>query len=486
MTAVVKRSIRLKEFPANSKDIYYPSERFFSSTSLDPKKAYYIETDSEGYLSNSHKIEFSRSIYLLGDSSVENLFCNEGERFSNILQELIIKNDYCNPVVNTGYSGGTTLTSLNVLINKIAIQNAGIVILFLPSNDEKVLRCDEKYWSQDKYFGNIVPESENRISPSSKIIEDVEDMKKLVLAARYFCDLFGIKFFLGSVLHNGNINNLLSDFSLSEGIDYIDVGNNFFEVKDFYDNVHLNEIGSSKLGHFIFDKVKNYLDVKDHRDDDGSVSVLKIIYSSNEDLIVDFCLLKDDIFICNKDNPFLKTKISIRLQSTNGRDVERNIVLKSNRSLTNEDLIISDAIGNIRSFSVACLSSKKIKKSLFLKNFHRKYISFNSENKKFEFFDELKNINCNPIYIEFNEGLWYLKCSLLEQEKDYFVNFIDDVFLSLDRNNFSLKYLFNSDFQCGVIRNFKGLNMTCLVSDSYYFKVDHMKSFEKIYPISIF
>tara|TARA_R110000796_G_scaffold252457_1_gene386866 strand:- start:20 stop:496 length:477 start_codon:yes stop_codon:yes gene_type:complete len=145
----LNRVVRLKEWGCNLKTFKRPSGKQISlATSELEEKDYDLNTDVNGFITNSllsDRCLREKDIVLLGDSYVESLFVDEDRRMNAVIEKLAPNVN----VLNGGYSGATSLHLVNIVVNKVIPLNPAYVVIFVPTNDQRVQFIENGYWNKD-------------------------------------------------------------------------------------------------------------------------------------------------------------------------------------------------------------------------------------------------------------------------------------------------------------------------------------------------
>lgn len=117
------RAIRLREHPALLQmEIPIEGEAPFSST--------HFRTDANGYiLPHGGNENASQAIYFVGGSTTECYNMPETSRFPHLVGNLLNKSGKNVKTINAGVSGNHSLSSLNVILNKIAPNKPKAIVL---------------------------------------------------------------------------------------------------------------------------------------------------------------------------------------------------------------------------------------------------------------------------------------------------------------------------------------------------------------------
>lgn len=284
----MKRSIRLKEHSLNSSRIINPSEIQLEQCPSLLNKGYVLNTDENGFIKSGNLFDSSdRTTIMLGDSFVESSFLDEKDRFPSIIErrDREFGSKKFGRVLNAGVSGSTSLNLLNCLINKIVPLKPSIIIFVLPSNDSSVHRLSTTYWNDSEYYSNIIPSSGNDAVGGFDGNLQKPDFTRIAESILEICNIFNIELFFSTCayagVYTGNfipnkykskswfeanvnarklLNEKLRTLSIIKKVPLIDLemkisGDNSL----FYDDLHLNEIGSSKVAEFFFEEISKII-----------------------------------------------------------------------------------------------------------------------------------------------------------------------------------------------------------------------------------
>ncbi|MEZ2903264.1 SGNH/GDSL hydrolase family protein [Acinetobacter terrestris] len=269
----LKRSIRLKEFFPNLSKLYRPSSDYLQSApklSNDSNDSYVVMSNNEGYMISNNEYFSESKFYLLGDSTVENLYVDCDSRIHHLLEYYFLQKKIPIEVLNAGYSGSNLLGLFNVLLNKIGKNYNNFdrtVILFIPSNDFTSFLYKESYWNGTQRHANIIPHS-GIFNSTQNINSNIFDLLNILELFISFCKMYNINLYISGVIFYDNasyksellnkINGLVKDKCAEKGVKYLNISE---EMKDdysyFYDDHHLVASGSKKIADYLFDFLKN-------------------------------------------------------------------------------------------------------------------------------------------------------------------------------------------------------------------------------------
>lgn len=282
----MNRVIRLKEWGCNKSTIKKPAENQISNaTKALELKDYALNTDANGFIINSlHNLRGIRSknLVLLGDSFVESLFVDEDKRMNAILEDELT--DY--KVLNGGYSGATSLHLLNVIVNKVIPLNPNFVVIFVPTNDQRIKSVENGYWNKDQRLSSVIPNSKGAVLvddyPVNNFSSSVEKMLEVI---HFTLNAYEIKHCFGTTPHRQileqddewfklksvnlrsygakvaqrkQVNSVCRDFCLKRNIALIDLETELSEFNHyFYDDLHLTNQSSPIVGAKISDRLQS-------------------------------------------------------------------------------------------------------------------------------------------------------------------------------------------------------------------------------------
>lgn len=226
---------------------------------------YFQEADNEGYLISGNYNTSGKRIFLMGDSTIENIFVAPDSRVNYTLEKEILKNNYNYSVLNTAISGETILHIFNVIINKIARFKNSTIVLTIPSNDFYALQMKQSYWNGHKDFGNIIPV--NYDEEKNNLIDiNLKHQIAMLNSIKEFCKVFEIKLLISGIIYNDEkndfkkINELVKNWCLKKSVPYLPLSE-LLSQKDelFYDDLHFNNYGAKIAGKELFKLAAPYL-----------------------------------------------------------------------------------------------------------------------------------------------------------------------------------------------------------------------------------
>ena len=262
-----KRQIRLKEFQANIHRTYTPDESYLNARPrLDKNSAYVVRTDANGYIiSGTHQCS-SRTIVLMGDSFVENLYIDEDKRIASQLERMLLTNGYDFQVLNAGVSGTTNLNATNLLLNKIVYHAPKAIVFVTSSNDLAALRYESGYSNSSKFHGNLVPEDLSEGWTKSSVGENISQVVDNLKVVNFICKLNNIDFYVCTypeIQSNEDlklINSNVRAFAANEFVDLIDLDKLIMKNDIYYyDKLHVSHVGATVAAKSIFEHIKGSL-----------------------------------------------------------------------------------------------------------------------------------------------------------------------------------------------------------------------------------
>lgn len=151
-----QRSIRLREYTPNTNTTYFSHDAtnpFFETYSFYGK-ASSVVTDEHGFLIAQHfknHEDPDLQIAFLGGSTTECLIVDEEKRFPLVVGNRLSNDTTKVNVYNGGVSGGHSMHSLDVLINKVVPLRPDICVMMHNINDLNILLRQYGYFGPEKY-----------------------------------------------------------------------------------------------------------------------------------------------------------------------------------------------------------------------------------------------------------------------------------------------------------------------------------------------
>ncbi|CAI8779683.1 SGNH/GDSL hydrolase family protein [Pseudomonas sp. IT-P291] len=262
-----KRQIRLKEFQPNIHKVYSPDASYLDSRPrLDRGTSYVVRTDKNGYIISGTHQSSTRSIVLMGDSFVENIYIDEDKRIASQLERMLLSNGYDYQVLNSGVSGTTNLNATNLLLNKIAYHSPEAIVFVTSSNDLAALRYESGYSNRSKFHGNLVPEDSSEAWANSSVEENIDQLSKNLKIISLICKLHEIDFYICTypeIQVNEDlrlINSRVRSFAMDEAVKLIDLDKLIMRNDIYYyDKLHVSHVGATVAAKSIFECIKDSL-----------------------------------------------------------------------------------------------------------------------------------------------------------------------------------------------------------------------------------
>lgn len=280
---MTKRFLRLKEHQPSQTGAWTTTQDYLNRTdgSLSEGK-YEYETLPGGFLGTGteHSSELP-TVFMVGDSFVESSFSSPELRFASQIDSGITTHN----IVNSGYSGTTTLQAVLLILGKLPAyaQENDTVLLFIPKSDANTLPLDGGYWNSSRTYSPIVP---NDFETSWKASS--ADLKSLLNALAAFLEGIGLKLLFATSPHrNGDFssdgwlrlayrrNRAVYDkrVELRKSLDeqvrgiasdldvpLLDLSKMYSDRSElFYDELHLNNSGQIEVAGSISEFIKNHL-----------------------------------------------------------------------------------------------------------------------------------------------------------------------------------------------------------------------------------
>lgn len=279
---VKKRYIRLKEWPVSSITFKEPTDDYISKAEGLEKKKYKIQTCPNGFMltksaAMDHECRDAWDKWVfLGASFVESLFVEDGFRFTDCLERQLQEEGRKKYFLNGGYSGATTLHSLNIFLNKVLpLAPEKLFFSVCAHNDSNAIRFSRTYWSEDNLKSSIIP---SNIKESQRDKIETKDLGVLLHILKESCRVSGVELYLGTIPFRKNIddifiksrypnikaflravsnrsvvNDYVRDWSYENQVPLIDVDKEMSGFEKFsMDELHMNAAGSKKFSDILF------------------------------------------------------------------------------------------------------------------------------------------------------------------------------------------------------------------------------------------
>ena len=160
-------------------------------------------------------------------------------------------------------SGNHIFSIIFTILAKIIPLNPSYILLILPCIDLSVSRLAKGYWNEDKNYSIFFNISDQKEILSPIDIKNLNEKKYFLLIDLFIniLNTFSINYYIfnrpyktnHSILNN--MNKYIEEYCLQKKYNFINF-NSYFNGDDnidnyFYDNLHLNEYGSIKLGNIL-------------------------------------------------------------------------------------------------------------------------------------------------------------------------------------------------------------------------------------------
>ncbi|WP_456734380.1 glycosyltransferase [Bradyrhizobium sp. USDA 3364] len=265
-----KRTIRLKEYPANISLSHTPSDEYVESRKHSlVRKPYLLETDAIGFIRGSKSPAVAaQSVIVLGDSVVEGMYLDPDDRFCAKLETILRSEKQLDVIVrNGGYSGATTLHMLNLFLNKIIPLKPDLVILMTGIVDVDVANLEASFWSRDCWLEPIIDLNTNNSWRDHNTLSTptFEDRRRLLDIFSSVARSFGIELWFATVPHRQgegadpaversrlSINETTRAVARAGGHALCDLEAQLAHRTDiFQDAFHLNSVGAEVVARSI-------------------------------------------------------------------------------------------------------------------------------------------------------------------------------------------------------------------------------------------
>jgi GDSL-like Lipase/Acylhydrolase family len=277
------RHIKLKEWGLLYDGFHEPPDAYLALS--DPtlsKRSYRLRTDDNGFIRTGRDIPMdSDSILVLGDSVVETMFVDESRRMCSVLERLINANR-TDPVrvLNAGMTGSTTLHLLNLFINKGLPLMPSAVVLMSGIMDLDTSLRPAGFWTDVLRLTPIVrcPEAADPPRPDPILQEaNFASRGRLLRTIAATAAIHEIPLVMATVPHRASfeddyvrrrykseesfmravalrqhMNVCTREACRIAAVPLIDLEQRLANRADiFYDEFHLNELGSEIVAHHI-------------------------------------------------------------------------------------------------------------------------------------------------------------------------------------------------------------------------------------------
>lgn len=294
---MTRQQIRLKEFDHNITKVHVPTDAYLMNAPLlDKDRAYYQQTDENGFIETGNYFDAEYAIAVVGDSFVENIFVDESSRFESVLERKFLASGRRVKVINAGVSGMTGLSAFNLILNKIVKIKPNIIIFIEPSNDFSALLYKDGYFNDSKLHSNLVPPRNRQSQIYETINENKRQISNNIVLLNKVCELYDIKLVIATCASNSSkrqlamMNNIIREESAKLNFLMVDLDNILIKSNKFYyDKCHLNESGSSYLADVIFNFLKDNRCLKNISKNDINFSeqVFDLSFESDELIKID-------------------------------------------------------------------------------------------------------------------------------------------------------------------------------------------------------
>jgi GR25 family glycosyltransferase involved in LPS biosynthesis len=201
-----KRHIRLREFQPNSDLVHAPGAQYLSERDASlTDEAFPMTTDADGLVLPAAPLSADGPTFIvIGDSVVESVFSHPQDRFCSRLQDLIRAAGVLDAnVLNAGYSGATSLHSLNVILNKLVPLKPAGLIMMSGIVDVDVAHLSRSYWNTDCWLEPLAtdgPPSTARDS-DKRAAADWTDRQRILTLISKTAEQFGVPFYFCTIPH---------------------------------------------------------------------------------------------------------------------------------------------------------------------------------------------------------------------------------------------------------------------------------------------
>lgn len=276
----IKRSIRLKEWGQHCDEWKRPSPAYLAGAENLVDDYYRLRTDESGFIVSGKDWSKSRhpkeKWVFMGASFLECLYLPESERLTALIEKKLNAAGHLVQCLNGGYSGATTLHLVNILLNKVVPIKPSRVVLFVPTNDARVLELAGGYWRDDKLHSPFTPPTAPADTYGGKYGE--KSLIGLLELALVICTHWRINLTLATTPHRhmnyaldgwlqrrfpaedyfkkvarkrSAINNSVRRFASAMSLPIIDLEKMAKDYRKYsYDDLHLTPYGAEALANY--------------------------------------------------------------------------------------------------------------------------------------------------------------------------------------------------------------------------------------------
>lgn len=283
----MRRDIRLKELPPSERVYRKPLEhQVKDSDGTLGDRDYLMESDANGFIRSAMpQDEMSEQVIVLGDSVIECMFVDHGQRLTDHAEKALNSLGMSVAVRNGGVTGANSLHILNLIINKIVPLKPKLLVIGGGVMDQDCMQHPDSYWNQHPYLATIrtepTPEGYEKENLPSLQFTDRLHILRLI---KTVCSEFGIPLAFATFPHRGidayaiermswfkdyqdrrrQVNAQTREFALTENLPLIDMEREFSgAVSIFYDQFHLNSKGTEVAGLYLAGEIMRVLSMKD-------------------------------------------------------------------------------------------------------------------------------------------------------------------------------------------------------------------------------
>ena len=286
--APTRRFLRLKEWLPLLDRQQRPAPDYLAASDGSLRDIEYrVRTDADGYIlpPPADLDGVTDEVIFFGDSFVESTYVPEEHRFVAAIQTILREAGVPARCLNAGYSGATTLHMLMTLLGKVGRRPATTIVLVIPSNDAFALIKKGGFWCRgDKRYAPIVPVPEGIDVPVQPL--DLADLQAVLNLFVDACRRLRLNFVLATFPHRTAA--FMADPWLSRrfkravnyerahewrravnavgratakrlNLPFVDLEEMISSrIEWFYDDLHMNEIGSEAIARILGDFLVGY------------------------------------------------------------------------------------------------------------------------------------------------------------------------------------------------------------------------------------
>ncbi len=301
-----KRSIRIKDFGTGAVLKKSPDDAYMKMVNSSLSQgSFWLTTDSNGFIIDpSCQDGGDAPVFVFGDSVVESTFIQQGRRFCDLLTKKMAAEGCPRQFLNGGYSGATSLILLNAMINKVGCQENAAVLLILPSNDTLAMGFKGGLWnSSSQRYSPVLP-TDGQAEEACPAEKNLHQLESVLRSFACTADAFSLDLYFATtpfvqtnysdqpwyqarfrktpgryerlVAARRLSNQVMRNVARATRVELLDLEKLISDISFFYDDLHLNEVGSAALSETIYAQIGSQLALVHAARNEGPFAYSKI------------------------------------------------------------------------------------------------------------------------------------------------------------------------------------------------------------------